>query len=207
MGLKEKLRLYVITDRRFRDELSTVQDALEGGATAIQMRIKNAPTREMVEIGKGLRKLTDEYGALFFVDDRVDVALAVSADGVQVGPDDMPVPLVKEMAPNLLIGASVYSLEEAVKAEREGADYLGAGAVFPTRTKADACYLGLDGLKTILETVKIPVVAIGGINHENVREVLRLGVDGIAVISAIVGAPDVKRAAREMRKIIDEYLG
>ncbi len=207
MGLKEKLRFYVITDRRFRDELSTVQDALEGGATAIQMRIKNAPTREMVEIGKGLRKLTDEYGALFFVDDRVDVALAVSADGVQVGPDDMPVPLVKEMAPNLLIGASIYSLEEAVKAEREGADYLGAGAVFPTRTKADARYLGLDGLKTILETVKIPVVAIGGINHENVREVLRLGVDGIAVISAIVGAPDVKRAALEMRKIIDEYLG
>jgi thiamine-phosphate pyrophosphorylase len=207
LGLRERLRLYVITDRRFRDEVSTVQAALEGGATAIQMRIKDAPTREMVEIGKKLRKLTDEYGALFFVDDRVDVALAVNADGVQVGPDDMPVRLVREIAPNLLIGASVYSLGEAVKAERDGADYLGAGAVFPTKTKADARYLGLDGLREVLETVKIPVVAIGGINHENVREVLRLGVDGIAVISAIVGAPDVKRATLEMRRIIDEYLG
>ena len=207
MGLRERLRLYVITDRRFRDEVSTVQAALEGGATAIQMRLKDAPTREMVEIGKKLRKLTDEYGALFFVDDRVDVALAVNADGVQVGPDDMPVRLVREIAPNLLIGASVYSLGEAVKAERDGADYLGAGAVFPTKTKADARYLGLDGLREVLETVKIPVVAIGGINHENVREVLRLGVDGIAVISAIVGAPDVKRATLEMRRIIDEYLG
>lgn len=207
MGLRERLRLYVITDRRFRDEISTVQAALEGGATAIQMRIKDVPTREMVEIGKKLRKLTDEYGALFFVDDRVDVALAVNADGVQVGPDDMPVRLVREIAPNLLIGASVYSLEEAVKAERDGADYLGAGAVFPTKTKADARYLGLDGLREVLETVKIPVVAIGGINHENVRGVLRLGVDGIAVISAIVGAPDVKRATLEMRRIIDEYLG
>lgn len=207
MGLRERLRLYVITDRRFRDEVSTVQAALEGGATAIQMRIKDAPTREMVEIGKKLRKLTDEYGALFFVDDRVDVALAVNADGVQVGPDDMPVRLVREIAPNLMIGASVYSLGEAVNAERDGADYLGAGAVFPTKTKADARYLGLDGLREVLETVKIPVVAIGGINHENVREVLRLGVDGIAVISAIVGAPDVKRATLEMRRIIDEYLG
>ncbi|ASJ14112.1 thiamine phosphate synthase [Thermococcus radiotolerans] len=207
MSLRERLRLYVITDRRFRDEVSTVQAALEGGATAIQMRIKDAPTREMVEIGKRLRKLTDEYGALFFVDDRVDVALAVNADGVQVGPDDMPVQLVREIAPNLLIGASVYSLEEAMKAERDGADYLGVGAVFPTKTKADARYLGLDGLREVLETVKIPVVAIGGINHENVREVLRLGVDGIAVISAIVGAPDVKRATLEMRRIIDEYLG
>jgi len=207
LDLRERLRLYVITDRRFRDEVSTVQAALEGGATAIQMRIKDAPTREMVEIGKKLRKLTDEYGALFFVDDRVDVALAVNADGVQVGPDDMPVRLVREIAPNLLIGVSVYSLGEAVKAERDGADYLGAGAVFPTKTKADARYLGLDGLREVLETVKIPVVAIGGINHENVREVLRLGVDGIAVISAIVGAPDVKRATLEMRRIIDEYLG
>lgn len=207
MGLRERLRLYVITDRRFRDEVSTVQAALEGGATAIQMRIKDAPTREMVEIGKKLRKLTDEYGALFFVDDRVDVALAVNADGVQVGPDDMPVRLVREIAPNLMIGASVYSLGEAVNAERDGADYLGAGAVFPTKTKADARYLGLDGLREVLETVKIPVVAIGGINHENVREVLRLGVDGIAVISAIVEAPDVKRATLEMRRIIDEYLG
>ena len=207
MNLKEKLKLYVITDRRLKDEILTARESLEGGATAIQMRIKNASTREMIKVGKELRKLTKEYGALFFVDDRVDVALAVNADGVQVGPDDMPVTLVKEIAPNLIIGASVYSLNEATRAEKDGADYLGAGAVFPTSTKKDARYLGLEGLKEILKSVKIPVVAIGGINHENVEDVLKLGVDGIAVISSIVGAPDVKKATRDMRRIIDKYLG
>jgi len=207
LNLKEKLKLYVITDRRLKDEILTARESLEGGATAIQMRIKNASTREMIKVGKELRKLTKEYGALFFVDDRVDVALAVNADGVQVGLDDMPVTLVKEIAPNLIIGASVYSLNEATRAEKDGADYLGAGAVFPTSTKKDARYLGLEGLKEILKTVKIPVVAIGGINHENVEDVLKLGVDGIAVISSIVGAPDVKKATRDMRRIIDKYLG
>ena len=206
MNLKEKLKLYVITDRRLKDEILTARESLEGGATAIQMRIKNASTREMIKVGKELRKLTKEYGALFFVDDRVDVALAVNADGVQVGPDDMPVTLVKEIAPNLIIGASVYSLNGATRAEKDGADYLGAGAVFPTSTKKDARYLGLEGLKEILKSVKIPVVAIGGINHENVEDVLKLGVDGIAVISSIVGAPDVKKATRDMRRIIDKYL-
>jgi len=207
LNLKEKLKLYVITDRRLKDEILTARESLEGGATAIQMRIKNASTREMIKVGKELRKLTKEYGALFFVDDRVDVALAVNADGVQVGLDDMPVTLVKEIAPNLIIGASVYSLNEATRAEKDGADYLGAGAVFPTSTKKDARYLGLEGLKEILKSVKIPVVAIGGINHENVEDVLKLGVDGIAVISSIVGAPDVKKATRDMRRIIDKYLG
>ncbi|ADT83484.1 thiamine phosphate synthase [Thermococcus barophilus] len=207
MNLKKRLRLYVITDRRLRDEIETTKAALEGGATAIQMRIKNAPTGEMVRVGKELRKITKEYGALFFVDDRLDVALAVDADGVQLGPEDMPVYIARELAPNLIIGASVYSLEEALKAEREKADYLGAGSVFPTKTKKDARVLGLEGLKKVVESVKIPVVAIGGINHENVRKVLEIGVDGIAVISAIVGAEDVKKAAEEMRRIIDEYLG
>ena len=206
MNLRKRLRLYVITDRRLRDEIETVNAALEGGATAIQMRIKNAPTGEMIRVGKELRKITKEYDALFFVDDRLDVALAVDADGVQLGPEDMPVSIARELAPNLIIGASVYNLEEALKAEKDGADYLGAGSVFPTKTKKDARVLGLEGLKRIVESVKIPVVAIGGINHENVRKVLEIGVDGIAVISAIVGAEDVKKATEEMRKIIDKYL-
>ena len=206
MNLRKRLRLYVITDRRLRDEIETVNAALEGGATAIQMRIKNAPTGEMIRVGKELRKITKEYDALFFVDDRLDVALAVDADGVQLGPEDMPISIARELAPNLIIGASVYNLEEALKAEKDGADYLGAGSVFPTKTKKDARVLGLEGLKRIVESVKIPVVAIGGINHENVRKVLEIGVDGIAVISAIVGAEDVKKATEEMRKIIDKYL-
>ncbi|WP_461865960.1 thiamine phosphate synthase [Thermococcus sp.] len=206
MNLRKKLRFYVITDRRLRNEVETVEAALKGGATAIQLRLKNASTREMIQIGNKLRKLTAEYGALFFVDDRLDVALAVDADGVQLGPDDMPVSMARELAPNLIIGASVYSFEEALRAEKDGADYLGAGAVFPTVTKKDARVLGLDGLRKVVKSVNIPVVAIGGITHENVRDVLKTGVDGIAVISAVVGAPDVRRASEELKAIIDGFF-
>jgi len=207
LNLRKKLKLYVITDRRLRPEVESVKEALEGGATSIQLRIKNASTREMIEIGKEIRKLTEEYDALYFVDDRLDVALATNADGVQLGPEDMPISIAKEIAPNLIIGASVYSLEEALQAEKEGADYLGAGSVFPTPTKKDVKVIGIDGLKRIVESVKIPVVAIGGINHENVREVLKAGVDGIAVISAIMGAENVREATKRMRKIIEEVIG
>ena len=207
MNFRRKLKLYVITDRRLKPEVESVKEALEGGATSIQLRIKNAPTREMIEIGKEIRKLTEEYDALYFVDDRVDVALATNADGVQLGLEDMPISLARDIAPNLVIGASVYSLEEALHAEKEGADYLGAGSVFPTSTKKDVRVIGIEGLRRIVESVKIPVVAIGGINHENVKEVLKTGVDGVAVISAIMGAENVRKATEEMRKIIEEILG
>jgi len=206
LNLRKKLRLYVITDRRLKPEVESVKEALEGGATSIQLRIKNAPTREMIEIGKEIRKLTEEYDALYFVDDRVDVALATNADGVQLGLEDMPISLARDIAPNLVIGASVYSLEEALHAEKEGADYLGAGSVFPTSTKKDVRVIGIEGLRRIVESVKIPVVAIGGINHENVKEVLKTGVDGVAVISAIMGAENVKKATEEMRRIVEEMI-
>ncbi|KPU63087.1 thiamine-phosphate synthase [Thermococcus sp. EP1] len=206
MNFREKLKLYVITDRRLKDEIESTRQALEGGATSIQLRIKSAPTKEMIKIGKEIRKLTSEYDALYFVDDRLDVALATNADGVQLGPEDMPIPTAKEIAPNLIIGASVYSLEEALNAEKEGADYLGAGAVFPTPTKLDVRVIGIDGLKKIRESIKIPVVAIGGINHENVKEVLKTGVDGVAIISAIIGAENVRKATEDMRKIIEEVI-
>ena len=202
MNLKEKLKLYVITDRKLRDEVETTRLALEGGATSIQMRIKNTPTVEMIKIGEELRKITKDYNALLFINDRVDIALAVGADGVQLGPEDMPISIAKNIAPQLIIGASVYNVEGALRAERDGADYLGAGSVFPTTTKEDAKTLCLDGLKQIIEAVRIPVIAIGGINHDNVKEVLKLGADGIAIVSAIVGAPDVKKATEEMKKIM-----
>ena len=207
MNLREKLKLYVITDRRLKPEIESVREALEGGATSIQLRIKNASTREMIKIGKRIRELTKEYDALYFVDDRLDVALATNADGVQLGPEDMPISLAREIAPNLIIGASVYSLEEALQAEKERADYLGAGSVFPTPTKAGVRVIGVEGLRKIVKSVKIPVVAIGGINHKNARDVLKTGVDGIAIISAIMGAEDVKKATEEMKKIIEEAIG
>jgi len=207
LNLREKLKLYVITDRRLKPEIESVREALEGGATSIQLRIKNASTREMIKIDKRIRELTKEYDALYFVDDRLDVALATNADGVQLGPEDMPISLAREIAPNLIIGASVYSLEEALQAEKERADYLGAGSVFPTPTKAGVRVIRVEGLRKIVESVKIPVVAIGGINHKNARDVLKTGVDGIAIISAIMGAEDVKKATEEMKKIIEEAIG
>uniref|UniRef100_A0A7J3Z850 Thiamine-phosphate synthase n=1 Tax=Ignisphaera aggregans TaxID=334771 RepID=A0A7J3Z850_9CREN len=208
MSLREKLRLIVITDKKLKpDIIKAVEDALKGGATSIQLRLKDSSTSEMIKVGKAIRRLTRDYGALYFVDDRLDVALATDADGVQLGPDDMPIYIARELAPNLIIGGSAYSLEEAMRVEREGADFIGAGSVFPSPTKPDARVIGLDGLREIVERVKIPVVAIGGINASNAEAVLRRGVVGMAVISAVMGAEDVYRATLELRKIVDMVLG
>ncbi len=204
--LEEKLRFYVITDRRMSNEVKSVRLAIGGGATAIQLRIKDASTREMVNVGTEIRKITRDFNVLFIVDDRVDVALAVEADGVHVGQDDMPLKMVKRIAPNLIVGVSASSLREAIEAEKGDADYIGAGAIFPTATKSDAKILGLVGLKTIISTVKIPVIAIGGLNHQNVVKVLKSGVDGIAAVSAIVGASDIRESASRMRTLIDNYF-
>ncbi len=207
MRLENHLKLLVLTDPKLRPNVvESVKQALEGGATSIQLRMKEASTRQMIEAGLEIRRLTREYGALYFVDDRLDVALATKADGVQLGPDDMPVKMAREIAPNLLIGASVYSLEEAVEAEKAGADFLGAGAVYPSPTKPGVPVIGLDGLRLIVRTVKIPVVAIGGVNESNALEVLETGVAGIAVVSCVMGAPSVKDAARRLRSIVDKAL-
>ena len=207
-SLKEKLRLLVITDKKLKPNIvKAIEDVLRGGATSIQLRLKESSTKEMIEVGRKIRKLTRNYGALYFVDDRLDVALASDADGVQLGPDDMPIAIAREMAPNLIIGGSVYSLEEAVRAESEGADFLGAGSVFASPTKTDARVIGLNGLREIVKNVKIPVVAIGGINTSNAEAVLKTGVAGIAVISAVMGAEDVCIATLELRKIVDMVLG
>ncbi len=206
MNIKDKLRLYVITDPRFKNEVESAKLALEGGATAIQLRAKNKNARDVIDAGKRIRKITEEYNALFFVNDRVDIALAVYADGVHVGQSDIPPKIIKEIAPELLIGVSASNVEEARKAEIAGAAYIGAGSVFPTKTKTNAKFIGLNMLKEIVNTVKIPVVAIGGINHQNVKEILNAGVAGIAVISAVVGADDVRDAARRLSKIIHEHF-
>jgi thiamine-phosphate pyrophosphorylase len=207
-SLKEKLRLLVITDKKLKPNIvKAIEDVLRGGATSIQLRLKESSTKEMIEVGRKIRKLTRNYGALYFVDDRLDVALATDADGVQLGPDDIPIAIAREMAPNLIIGGSVYSLEEAVRAESEGADFLGAGSVFASPTKTDARVIGLNGLREIVKNVKIPVVAIGGINTSNAEAVLKTGVAGIAVISAVMGAEDVCIATLELRRIVDMVLG
>jgi len=207
LRLEEALKLIVITDKKLKPNVvKAVEDALRGGATSIQLRLKESSTREMIEVGKAVRKLTEDFGALYFVDDRLDVALATNADGIQLGPEDMPLDLVKSIAPNLIIGASVYSVEEAVEAERLGAHFLGAGSVYPTPSKPEAKVIGIEGLKELVRRVRIPVVAIGGITHSNVKEVLTTGVCGIAVISAVMAADDVESATRTLRELIDEEL-
>ncbi|WP_148882319.1 thiamine phosphate synthase [Thermococcus aciditolerans] len=202
MGLRKALRLYVITARGDREEVRRVREALEGGATSIQLRAKSVTAREAYLAGRQIRKLTREYGALFFVDDRIDLAIALDADGVQLGPGDIPIEVAKNVVPNLIVGASVYSVDEALKAEELGADYLGAGAVFSTPTKPEARVLGLGGLREVVKRVSIPVVAIGGITHENAGEVMKTGVDGVAVISTVMCAPDVKKATQELKNVV-----
>jgi len=198
--------LYVITDRRWgRSHLEVARAAIEGGATAIQLRDKEATTRELIEAGLALRDLTREREVAFIINDRVDVALAVDADGVHVGQDDMPATLARKLVgPDKIVGVSASTIEEALQAEADGADYVSASPVFATPTKPDAPPpTGLEGLRAIVEAVHIPVVAIGGINEGNVEEVIRAGADGVAVISAVVGAPDIAAAARRLRQRIE----
>ncbi len=199
--------LYVITDRRWgRSHLEVARAAIEGGATAIQLRDKEATTRELIEAGRALRDLTREREVAFIINDRVDVALAVDADGVHVGQDDMPATLARKLVgPDRVVGVSASTVEEALQAEADGADYISASPVFSTPTKPDAAPpIGLDGLRAFVEAVHVPVIAIGGINESNVEEVIGAGAAGVAVISAVVAAPDIVAAARRLRQRIEK---
>ena len=198
--------VYFITSSEFgwtHEELAKM--ALEAGVRIIQFREKNMSTKRMFEIARRLRKMTDEYGATFIVNDRVDLALAVGADGVHVGQDDLPAEVVREIFDGI-IGVSAHTVDEAKRAERF-ADYLGVGPVFGTKTKKDAKEpIGVEGLREIVLSVSIPVVAIGGINRNNVLEVLKAGVAGVAVISAIAGAKDPKEEAKRLVEIVESYF-
>lgn len=200
--------LYVITDAKLsrgRSHLEVIRAAIAGGATIVQYREKEGTTRQLVEEARALRELTRQAGVPLIVNDRVDIALAVDADGVHVGQDDMPAPLARKlMGPGKIVGVSATNLEEALQAERDGADYIGAGPVFATPTKPDAAPpIGLEGLAEICRRVSIPVIAIGGINEENAAAVIAAGADGVAVVSAIVAAPDVEAAARRLREVVE----
>lgn len=202
--LARRLRLYVITDEALsagRPAVEVVRAALAGGATAIQLRAKSWGGRRLVEEGRRLRAVTREAGALFIVNDRLDVALAVGADGVHLGQEDLPLADARRLAgPDFVIGISVDTEEEAAAAEAGGADYLGAGPAFPTTSKADAGpVLGPEGIGRIARRVRVPVVGIGGIGPGRAAPVVRAGAAGVAVISAVVGAPDVAAAARALR--------
>lgn len=202
------LTLYVVTDRglaRGRPLTEVVAQAIAGGATAVQLREKAASTREMVELALALRRVTREAGVALIIDDRVDVALAVDADGVHVGQDDMPAALARRLiGPERILGVTAGTEEEARRAEADGADYLGCTAVFPTATKPDHREpLGLEGLERLVRAVRIPVVAIGGIHAANAADVVARGAAGVAVVSAVMAADDVRAAARQLREAVE----
>jgi len=192
--------LCVITDEqiaRLRHREVAAQ-ALEGGATMIQLRDKGGDLRSLYGEAVAIRQLCRRHRRLFIVNDRLDVALAAEADGVHLGQEDLPARLARPLLhPGMLLGISTHSVEEAREAEAAGADYIGFGPVFPTGTKTGTRpTVGLDGIRVVKAAVELPVLAIGGITLERVSEVVHAGADGVAVISAIVGARDIRQATR-----------
>ena len=203
LDLRERLRLIVVTDPDCgagRDVADVVRAALRGGAPAIQLRMKDAPAREMAEAARTLLADTRAAGALLFVNDRVDVALAVGADGAHVGQDDLPASRARMIAPpGFLIGVSAETAALALQAEKDGADYVGVGPVYATGSKADAGdAVGLERIAEVAAAVRIPVVGIGGIAIGNAPAVLRAGAAGVAVISAVMRADDPEAAVRAL---------
>lgn len=195
--------LCAITGARFsrgRDPVQVMSEAIRGGAGVVQLREKDLDGGALVELGHRLRRLTREAGVTFIVNDRADVALAVDADGVHLGQTDLPVPVARQLlGPGKIIGVSALTLEQALKARDDGADYLGVGPVFATSTKEDAgAALGLALVSQVARQVGLPQVAIGGIKAENVAAVAAAGADGAAVVTAVVAAEDVAGAAVEL---------
>ncbi|MEA3345062.1 MAG: thiamine phosphate synthase [Chloroflexota bacterium] len=212
MNERFDLGLYVITDAglsRGQSHLEVIRAAIAGGVTVVQYREKEATTRRMVEEAKELRELCREAGVPFIVNDRLDVALAVGADGVHVGQFDMPASTARRLlGPDKLLGVSASTVAEARQAKADGADYISASPVFSTPTKPDAPQpTGVEGLRAIVKTVGRPVVAIGGVKAHNAAQLIQAGAAGVAVVSAIVAAEDVEAAARELRDVVEAARG
>lgn len=195
--------LYLITDRSFlkgRSLKSVVEEAILGGVTLIQVREKNISTREFYNVALEVKEVTKYYKVPIIINDRIDIAQAINADGVHLGQSDMHIKIARKiLGEEKIIGISAGNVKEAVDAERDGADYLGIGAIFYTGTKKDIeTPIGIKGLKEVYNSVKIPSVAIGGINETNFKEVLSTGTNGISVISAILGKDDIRQASKNL---------
>ena len=200
--------LYIITDQRIshgRSHLEVAEAAIAGGATIIQFRDKEMKDAEALEVCREIHKLTSKKVIPFIINDRVEVAKALDAEGVHLGQEDAPLNFARKVLDkDKIIGISVETVEEALKAAEGGADYLGVGPIYPTATKPDAgSALGIFRLKEIKDSVNIPVVAIGGINEDNLDEVLKAGADGVAVISAVVSSPDITEACQRLKNKIE----
>ena len=192
---REMLLLYAVTDRKWTGEKNLyrqVEEALKGGATLIQLREKNMPQEEFLKEAREMAALCHRYGTALIINDNVEVALKSGADGVHVGMEDLPVKEIRKQVPgDFIIGATAKTTEQAQRAEKEGADYLGVGAVFPSPTKKNAIRITTEELKKICSSVRIPAVAIGGITSENAGTLVGGGMAGMALVSAVFGASDI----------------
>ncbi|MBR4021612.1 MAG: thiamine phosphate synthase [Ruminococcus sp.] len=200
--------MYFITDSTNYSEeefLYRVEEACKGGVTLIQLREKERTTREYLHLAEKVHEITQRYDIPLIIDDRVDIALAVNAEGVHVGQSDMPVKIARKlMGDDKIIGATTKTVPQAVEAYEQGADYLGVGAIYPTTTKVKTVLTSVDTLKEIVKAVPIKVNAIGGLNKENIHVLKGSGIDGICVVSAIMKADNPCIAARELREAFNE---
>ena len=204
--VKVDYSLYLVTDRkmlRVRDLGQSIELAIQGGVTLVQLREKSVSTREFLQLALRVKEITSHYRIPLIINDRLDIALAVDADGLHVGQDDLPMLKARELlGSRKIIGVSASTLAEALLAQQQGADYLGVGAVFSTSTKTDASEVSLKQLEIIKKSVTIPVVAIGGINETNLKQVLATGIDGVSVVSAILAKEDILMAAKQLQELI-----
>ena len=200
------LSLYLVTDKSDDVEkfLKTIEEAIKGGVSVVQIREKTADTLDFYNLALKVKEITEKHDVPLIINDRVDVALAVDAEGVHVGQSDMPCDVTRALVgPDKIVGVSAATIEEARKAESDGADYIGAGAVFPTATKDDAPKITKKDLKEIVESINIPVVAIGGITLNNAHELNDTGIAGLSVVSAIMSSENPKKSSEELLKIFN----
>lgn len=202
MFYKEMLKLYLVTDRKWlngRKLTDDLEKAILGGVTTIQLREKNLSNEEFISIAKEVKKVCQNYHIPFIINDNLEVALATNSDGIHIGQNDIPASIVrKQIGPNKILGVSVHNLKEAFQAKIDGADYVGVGAIFSTETKNDATNVTLDSLKKICDNIDLPVVAIGGINLDNISKLKDINIAGIAVVSAIMKANDITAASGQL---------
>lgn len=208
--MKLDLSLYLVTDKRNKTDeefLEIIEEAIKGGTTVVQIREKEGETLDFYNLALKVKEITSKYNVPLIVNDRIDVALAIKSEGVHIGQTDMPADVARSLiGDEMILGVSASTVKEAGKAEKDGADYIGTGAVFPTATKDDAPSITKDDLKEVTGSINIPTVAIGGITLENASELAGTGIAGISVVSAIMNSKDPKTASENLLKIYNEKI-
>ena len=207
---REALRLYLVTNR-YQDSLESflekVETACRSGVTIIQLREKNLTTNQYYQLAKQVKEITDAYQVPLIIDDRLDICLAVDAAGLHIGDDELPVSVARKvLGPEKILGVTAKTVKRALEAETSGADYLGTGAIFPTTTKENAPITQISTLKTICQTVAIPVVAIGGLTSENIEQLIGTGIAGVAVVRDLMQAEDIEAKTQAFLTKLDDII-